>query len=357
MKKLISVLITIVFISANSLAYAQIQTVDNKPDWKAQIFLANQTKGIGLVDSYQEDSSNISYVYDNCLAAIAFMLMGNSGLAKEILDTLCNEVEKNPDGIPFESYQFPDVNGKGSGTAFCGNTAWLLQALNIYQKLNNSKIYFNTQKKLADFLLSLQDSNDGGLWGAKNEYWKSTEHNMIAYVALRNFGRLNRYYRYLSKAERIKKFLKTPAIWDGFRFYAGLNDTTGVTDVQALGVLLLGNDYSNALSWAETNLKLSLPYSSQIVTGFDFGTDRDTVWIEGTIQMALAFYKSNNSSKAEYYFNEVSKTIQSDGSLILATNQGTASHWWIMQPWRAIAPTCWLIFYRLKFNPYILYIR
>jgi hypothetical protein len=319
------------------------------------MFIANQIKGIGLVDSYQEDNVNTSYVYDNCLAAIACMLMGNFGLAEEILDTLTREVKKTQENVPFESYDYSDLQGNGRGLAYCGNSAWLLQTLNIYQKLKSSTKYYVMQKRLANFLLTLQDPIDGGLRGCLNGYWKSTENNIIAYAALRNFGRLNYKFAYVSRAEKIKRFLKSPAVWDGIRFFRGANDSTEVTDVQALGVLLLGPNYSSALTWAENKLKTTQPFNNGLVTGFDFNNDLDTVWLEGTLQMALAFYKVNNSTQGNYYYNEACKTIQSDGSLLLATNRGTATEEWTLETWRAIAPSAWLIFYHFRFNPLIIY--
>jgi len=354
MRKIIAFTLVYGLVAYNSFAYAEIIPVETKNDWRAQLFVANQIKGIGLVDSYQEDGINASYVYDNCLAAIASMLNRNFGLAEEILDTLCFEVKNTPEQVPFESYDYSDINGNGGGLAYCGNSAWLLQTLNIYQKLKSSKRYYTAQKRLADFLLTLQDPADGGLRGDTYEQWKSTEHNIIAYAALRNFGRLNGRGVYIAKAGKIKVFLKSPAIWNGQRFNRGAYDPTEVTDVQALGVLLLGKDYYGALGWAEKNLSLSRQLNSQDVTGFDFDGNRDTIWLEGTLQMALAFYKSGDKVKADYFFNEAKKAIQSDGSMVLATNEGTAGSFWTLEVWRAIAPTSWFIFYGFKFNPFIL---
>lgn len=354
MRKITNPLIVLALIFNCTIAFAAIGTVEERVGWRSQIFIASQIKGIGLVDSYQEDNSDVSYVYDNALAAMASMLMGNFGLAEEILNTLSNEVQKTSQGVPAESYLFSDRNGNASGLANSGNCAWLLQALNIYQKLKGGKAYYATQKKLADFLISLQDI-DGGIRGNYYEWWKSTEHNIIAYSAIRNFGRLNGLSSYIIKAERIKDFIKSPAIWKNGHFNRGKNDTVVVTDTQSLGVLLLGSGYSSALNFAEANLRVSASFNQDTVTGFDFNNDRDTVWIEGTLQMALAYYKTRNYIKGALYSNEAMKVTQPDGSLILATNRGTANDWWMLEPWRSIAPTCWLIFYRFKFSPLILY--
>ncbi|MDD5596281.1 MAG: hypothetical protein PHY94_08595, partial [Candidatus Omnitrophica bacterium] len=185
-------LILVVFFSLNAVsAFADILPVENKKDWKAQMFLANQIKGIGLVDSFQEDGANRSYIYDDALAAIAQMAMKNNGLAKEILTTIATEIKNTQWGVPAENYIFSDLSGTGEGKAYCGNAAWLLQAFNIYQKNTGSREFFAYQKKLADYLLRLQDYKDGGLWGSCYDSWKSAEHNLVAYVAMRNFGKLN----------------------------------------------------------------------------------------------------------------------------------------------------------------------
>lgn len=273
------------FAATNAASYTQAE--------KAQTFIINQIKGIGLVDSYQEDESNVSYVYDNTLAAMACMSMNNYGKAKQIFDALCKKVQKNDTyGIPYESYDFNTGNAK-SYSLYSGNAAWLLQALNIYQKKRSNKAYYTVQKKLADFLVKFQDS-DGGIKGGNSVSWKSVEHNIAAYVALRNFGRINKLRSYVTTADKIKTFLTSSSVWDGERFNRGKNDTVIVTDVQALGVLLLGSSYSSALSYAEKYLKLTDYYNSKSVTGFDFNSNLDTVWLEGNLQMALAFYNSDH---------------------------------------------------------------
>ncbi len=357
MKKIVHIFFAFIVAAMPVYAYSAPIRLENNPAWKAQIFLAQQIKGIGLIDSYQEDNVNISYVYDNALAAIASTIMGNYGMAKEILATLSTELKLSADNVPYESYMYSDITGAGSGVSYCGNTAWLLQAYNIYQKYTASKEFLATQKILADFLLKLQDPNDGGLRGSTYDSWKSTEHNSIACAALSNFGRLNNLFSYYNKAQKIKRFITSAAIWDGTRFNRGPYDSTAVTDVQALGVLLLGVKYKTALAWAENNLSLIKPLnnSSVLIQGFDCNSHLDTVWLEGTLQMSLAFHRSATAAKYTFYLNEAVKAQQKDGSLLLATNTGDASDFWMLQPWKAAAPTSWLIFNKLKFNPLILY--
>lgn len=385
MKKLI--LLILIFLQLNIPAYA-ILTVEERPQWRAQIFLANQIKGIGLVDSfldeglYPEMQPNMSWVYDNAVAAMGCILMGNYGLAAEILLTLCAEVKKYVADIPAEGYDFTDKEGNYldgdynyQPDAYCGNTAWLLQALNLYQKTyqdltkstsaifqKNNKSLYDMQVKLANYLLTLQDT-DGGLRGSKDVSWKSTEHNIIAYVALRNFGRLNGSPTYVASADKIITFIISPEIWNSSegRFNRGENDPANAVDAQALGVLLAASLdsfygtnnvslYSSALTWAENKHKVNTP-----IIGFDFNDDKDTVWLEGTLQMALAFYKVNNTAKGNSYYNEALKIQQSDGSLLWATNDGTSGQGYNLRPCRAVVPAAWVIFCSRRFNPLILY--
>jgi hypothetical protein len=390
--KIIAFSSTLLFISGATLTYAGVPI-----------------RGIGLVDSYsvadpnyekQEDKASRSYVYDNALAAIASLQRGNHYLALEILHTLCAEVKKTT-GVLFESYDFSLAGGgNGEGPIFSGNLAWLLQALNIYQKFYqdlykvtadvyrlNNPVFYTMQLILADYLLTLQDDDptDGGIWVDAAKDRKSTEHNIIAYVALRNFGRLNGegYKTYITKAEMISNFITNRA-WNTSekRFNRGqtegtpdVPDKAKVVDAQALGVLLAASldrsrvitnyrsTYAPALDWAVTWFQTSVNFKKadntyKIIYGFDFNENKDTIWLEGTLQMTLAFYYSGRSDGAinsTYYYNNAKETMQFDGSLPWATNKGDSGQGYDLEFWRAVASTAWLVFCDKKFNPLVLY--
>lgn len=354
----VALILAVAYFTGSSHA-ATLKFVENNPSYQAQLYLTKQIKGIGLVDSYIEDNQNLSYVYDNALTAMAFIATRDYGRAEQILNTL-SLIRRNAQGAYYESYNFLDINGSGQGNAFAGNTAWVLEALNLYQRYTGSFKYFALQRKLADYLISQQDI-DGGIRVLPGNPVKSTEQNIAAYVALRNFGTLYLMRYYTNKALKIRNFLANN-IWipSENRFRTSLPDPqpsellTWVTDVQALGVLALGKKYAAALTWADdpTHLRTSKTTPSNIpITGFDFNSDLDTVWLEGTFHMGLAYKKTGNASKAQYYVNEGLKAQNADGSILLATNTGTASIYWMLTPWHAAAPTAWLIFNMYNFNP------
>lgn len=315
----------------------------------AYSYLSGRIKGIGLVDSYRDDSS-ASYTYDNALAVIAFVAQGDFEKGRIILANYQDTI-----GIPsYFGYndEYDYKTGSGSGYTSAGPNAWLLNAINFYFYKTNDPRFLTLGQKLADFLVRLQDAGDGGLFGDPYVSWKSAEHNFIGYAALYNYGILTNQDLYVQKANLVKDFLVREC-WNGERFLRGKNDQTEVTDVQAMGVLALGTAYASGIYWAEYHTKCTKPLGALPVTGFDFNNDLDTVWLEGTLQQSMAFKRNYDNYRAGIYFGNVDKTQRSDGSFLCATNQGTAGGDWILLPVKAVAPTCWYIFYNTNTNPFM----
>ena len=316
---------------------------------KAHRYLVGQIKGIGLIESYTDNTGN-SYTYDNALAVMAFVAMGDYDNAKTILNTYKNTISASASGGYGDVYDY--ATGSGSGAISVGPNSWLLNAVNLYYDKTGDSQFQTLGQQLANFLVGLQDI-DGGLFGSWSVFWKSTEHNQSAYAALYNYGTFNNSSTYVDKANLIKDFLVTEC-WNGERFLRGKNDPLVVTDVQAYGVLSLGTSYASAIYWAEYHTKCTHNLGKKTtVTGFDFNDDLDTVWLEGTLQQAMAFNKNFDDWRAGIYYDNVKKTQRPNGSFLIATNEGTTGTDWILQPIEAVAPTCWYIFYNTDTNPFM----
>lgn len=313
----------------------------------AYAFLAGQLKGIGLIDSYK-DSYADSYTYDDALAVMAFAAKGDYARAETILSAYQNKIGAPLYGGYYDVYNY--TTGIGRGNISAGPNAWFLCAVNYYYYKTGDAQFLPTAQILADYLVGLQDVNDGGLFGDEYATWKSTENNLAAYAGLYNYGMLTNNSVYTQKADLIKGFLQTDC-WNGETFLRGKNDPTEVTDVQSLGVLALGTTYASAIYWAEYHTKCTKRLGKLTVTGFDFNNDLDTVWMEGTLQEAMAFKKNYDDYRAGIYFNNVSKTQKSSGAFLCATNRGTTGTDWILQPIESTAPVCWYIFYSTGINP------
>lgn len=301
-------------------------------------YLRSRIAASGLVDSYVEDGVDYSYTYDNAMAALAFISAGDHASARRILNAF-NSMPTEPEGGFLHRYhaetRLPE------GILYGGPNAYLLQAMNLYFLETRDDRYNALAQRLGNFLLTLQDS-DGGLFGRNGVTWKSTENNLGALSALHNLGKLQNTALYIDQAALIRNFLVTKC-WDGVRFLQGENDPTIVTDTQALGAIVLGARYTNGALWAEGQTRTTQVYSGRKrVTGFDFDTDRDMVWTEGTLQESLAFLVAGDLSRSNSYKAESEKLQQSSGGFWAVSNPGTAGPETI-QKWQAVAPTAWYV--------------
>jgi len=288
-----------------------------------------------------EDNIDRSYTYDDALAAMAFISAGDLASARRILDAFV-AIGPQPEGGFLDCYR--TNSGAPSGALSIGHNAYLLQAMNLYYLQTGDSRYNTIARGIADYLLSLQDS-DGGIFGMAGVTWKSAESNLAALSGIHNLGKLQNLSTYVDSADEIRNFLIMEC-WNGTRFLRGENDPAIVTDTQSLGGMILGPAYKNGAYWVEGYTLTTKRYDSRrSVTGFDFNNDKDTVWTEGTFQEAMAFLIAGDTSKYSFYKTEAEKLFNStSGAFWLASNTGTTGGSWILYKWQAVAPTAWYIY-------------
>jgi hypothetical protein len=307
----------------------------------ALAFLQSRIGPAGLVDSYVEDGTDYSYTYDNALAAMAFLSGGNPVSAQRVLDAFLG-LSPSPSGGFLHRYRTNGANAQGILAA--GHNAHLLQAMNLFSWRTGDQRYDSVARGIADYLLTLQDASDGGLFGRAGVTWKSTENNLAAYSAISSLAVVQGLTSYSTRASQIADFLVREC-WDGTRFLTGKNDPMIVTDVQGLGTHILGPSFSNGSYWVENHTRNTQRYSGRKqVTGFDLNTDRDTVWTEGTFQQALAFWLVADNTRATFYRSEAEKLVQPSGGFWAASNRGTTGFGENFERWQAVAPTAWYLF-------------
>jgi hypothetical protein len=311
------------------------------PGVSALGFLKSRMGPAGLLDSFVEDRTNYSYTYDNALAVMAFLSAGDRLSAQRVLDGFVG-IGPAPGGGFLHRYQ--TTGASAGGILAAGHNAYLLQAMNLFSWRTGDHRYDGIARGIADFLVTLQDSTDGGIFGRPGVAWKSTENNLAAYSAVANLALVQNLPAYESRATLIRDFLVREC-WNGTRFLTGKMDPTIVTDAQALGTQVLGVGYSNGNFWVESYTKTTQRYSGKKqVTGFDLNTDRDTVWTEGTLQQALAFWLAGDNARFGFYRTESEKLFQSSGALWVASNRGTTGFGEFFERWQAVAPTAWYLF-------------
>jgi len=310
------------------------------PSEAALGFLKSRMGAAGLLDSFVEDKTDYSYTYDNAVAAMAFLSAGDRPSAQRILDGFVEIVPAAGGGF---LHRYRTTGAGAGGTLAAGHNAYLLQAFNLFSWRTSDHRYDSIARGIADFLLSLQDNADGGVFGRPGVSWKSTENNLAAYSAIANLSVVQNLPAYGIRATQIRDFLVREC-WNGTRFLTGKNDTMIVTDAQALGTQILGAGYSNGSFWVESYTKATQRYSAKKqVTGFDLNTDRDTVCTEGTLQQALAFWLAGDNARFGFYRTESEKMLQSSGAFWAASNRGTTGFGEFFERWQAVAPTAWYI--------------
>ncbi|MDD5449374.1 MAG: hypothetical protein PHO42_02090 [Candidatus Omnitrophica bacterium] len=345
MVKKLSVILLVVFCAAvfyNAAEAAKPEPALQVPRVEmALAFLRNQIRGSGLLDSFVEDNSDYSYTYDDALAAMAFLSAGDTASARRVLDGFFN-IGSQPEGGFLHRY-YASSGMPADGILGAGHNAYLLQAMNMYYMKTGDAKYNMLAQGIANYIINLQ-AEDGGVCGKEGVAWKSAENNLGALSAIHNLGVAQNIQYYRDKAKEIQNFLIAEC-WDGQRFLTGEDDTMVVTDTQALGAIILGRQYSNGAYWIKNYTGTTKKYASRkTVTGFDENTDRDTVWIEGTLAEAMAFMVAGDLDSFNFYKTEAEKLFLSTGALYAATNTGTTGFDEDFKHWQAVAPTAWYVF-------------
>ncbi len=306
----------------------------------ALAFLRKQIGPIGLIDSFPDDGRDHSYTYDNAMAALAFLSLGDTTNAEKILDAY---LAISPDASGGFLHRYNAVTGKSpSGKLRIGHNAYLLQAMNLYYRQTKKGRYNQTAVDIADFMLRHQDI-DGGLTGGPGVLWKSTENNAGAYMAIYNLGVVQGISSYRAAANLIRDFLIRDC-WQREYFDVGKDDPTIATDVQALGALVLGSGYAAGAYWIEDQTLSTQKLKRRgRVTGFDLNEDQDTVWAEGTLQLTLTYAVAGDTERHARFLAEAQKMQQPSGGVLEASNIGTTGFGESFEPRVAVAPTAWYV--------------
>ncbi|MDP2752917.1 MAG: hypothetical protein Q8P40_00765 [Nitrospirota bacterium] len=190
--------------------------------------------------------------------------------------------------------------------------------------------------------------------------WKSTEHNIDAYVAFTLLYELTGDSKWEERAFNAKNFVE--AMWNDVdkHFWTGtledgctINKSNIPVDIQAWALMALGS-YNSALKWAEDNCYTE----SDGFKGFDFNNDRDGVWAEGTAQMAVAYQVNKENSKSDFYITELGKiqtsaTNNNGKGIVAASHDGVTTGFdWEYFSRLHVGATAWYIFAGMKYNPY-----
>lgn len=214
-----------------------------------------------LVRSYEipvDDPSynrllNWSWTYDSAVSAAAFAASHGKANSAQLLDQLA--ALQHTDGSI--EIAFNVASGEAQPTFRAGVVAWLGLAATAYDRAFRTDRYLDSERRAADYLLSLQGAS-GLIRGGPDVKWSSTQHNLVAYSLLvrlagelRDAGNKTGAGHYEAAAARIAAAVNANLLvseHSGAHFRQGLGDDTLALDVQALGAMYLEGTGESALA-------------------------------------------------------------------------------------------------------------
>jgi hypothetical protein len=240
----------------------------------------------------------------------------------------------------------------------------MIALISAYKRLNKSE-YLSTAERLGEWVEeNLKDFRGaGGYLGGfdgwepnpKKLLYKSTEQNLDLYVAFTKLYELTKEEKWRERALHAKKFIL--AMWDENegKFWTGTKED-GVTinkdvvplDVQAWAILVFKDEaqkYLKALKYVEEH--------HAVEDGFDFNTDKDGIWYEGTAFMAVVYEVVGEGNKAQNLLRTVEKAQLPSGAIPAASKDGlTTGFDWFYFYRGHLGTTAWYLFAKLGVNPY-----
>ncbi|CAN7464601.1 hypothetical protein LJR231_003121 [Phyllobacterium sp. LjRoot231] len=339
---------------------------------------------------------NTAFVYDNSLAAMAFLACGEIERARSIGDALIVAGGKDrfyTDGRLRNAYRAGPVTDTPAlpgwwddrskvwaedeyqvSTA-SGNVAWAaLALLQLHEKTKEAR-YLEAAERLAAWLDHLRGDDAhpgvaGGYYGFEPKTsritWKSTEHNIDILAVARWLSMISENPRWDRLAENTLQFVASMRD-DESGFLIG-TDLTGKAvhstdlwlDVQIWPFLVLPKSQRPA-EWVGTislmDTRLAVP------GGYDFNGDRDGLWIEGTAQAALLFQQDGEQKRASDLIASILENVDPQSGWLYATSgpplstgltvgamgQGGA---FTYQHWPHLGATAWAVMAAMDFNPF-----
>lgn len=360
----------------------------------------HQSKRTGLVLSFEgeRELENKAFTYDQSLSCQCFILMGDKGNAKDILDFYKNKAKKS-EGAFTNAYDFY-TGDIAEYSVHSGPNIWLGIAIAQYTKKFKDETYLLIAEDIAKWLIMLQGQDkDFGIKGGPRFGWFSREHNLDAYAFFSMLYEITEEDDYLDAQKRIFAWLNKNSFNSlGYKLNRGKGDATIATDtfawaIAAMGPKILkdsGMDPDQIIDFAETNCLVTADYTKQNgenikVTGFDFGkyehaSKGGIVSSEWTGQMILLFkimetYHKERlefdkaryyGKKANFYLSEIEKMVisspsmigQGQGCLPYATQDDidTGHGWRILHGTKtgSTAGTAYVIFAKYNYNPLLL---
>ncbi len=344
-----------------------------------------QSYDVSGADDFARTQAGCAYVYDNAVAGLALLASGDTQGARRIGDALTRAQTGDrfwKDGRLRNAYRAGPATGRGPyplpgwwdaaaarwtedgyqvGTA-TGNMAW---AMLLWIALGPA--WRAPAERAADWVeaqVRAPHGYAGGFLGfepaPQRLAWVSTEHNIDLAAA---FGALGR----TEAAAHAGDFVAS--MWQAGegRFATGLKpdgslNLHSAVDANLWPLLAAGArpDWGRALDWVLTRHGLPEGAPAAEVTGVDFNTDRDGIWLEGTAITALTERRAGrdparlmatlraNTAPGGLIYASTTPTLTTG----LSTGLDTRAPDFLYYRRPHLAPTAWAALAQLGANPF-----
>ena len=348
---------------------------------------------------------NTAFTYDNAVALMAFAAAGDWERSRLLADAFVYAQQHDrfySDGRLRNGYQGGDLvlppgwtpNGR-PGTVrmqgwwnatkehwyedpqavslYVGDNAWALLALLNYYEQRGGDQYLNAASSIGTWIAdnTYDTRGAGGYTGGYSgwepdpakQLWKSVEHNLDVYIAFSRLAGITNDAVWRACAEHARTFVE--AMWnDSEGYYATGTADDGVTvnqavvplDTQTWAMLAFGPNPRTlrAMEYAERHHAVT----AYGFSGFDFNTDLDQPWFEGTSQAVVAYRLMGRSDTAARYLAELQRVQteapHANGTGIVAAAQDglTTGLNWLYFNRLHVGATAWYVLAELGSNPY-----
>ncbi len=361
--------------------------------------LSHQNQRTGLVASFEGDMNleDVAFLYDQSLAAQAFLLFGYQEKSRKILEFFSKRA-KTESGAYYNAY---DAMGGApqENKVHTGPNVWLgIAALQYEHKVGGGE-FLGLAERIGDVLLRLQDE-EGGLRGGPEEAWYSTEHNLDAYAFFGMLSEATQNNKYKDAQSRVLFWIKKYAYSaKDNRMNRGKGDGTVATDTFGWAIAAIGPkalkaiefDADGIMDFAEKNCVVMADFKQEgeeaiKVRGFDFAKAQHlgrggVISCEWTAQMIVGFQvmaryyglqkniekAAAYRQKANLYLSELQKMVitspsrtgQGRGCLPYASTENVdTGHGWRTPRGAStgsVASTAYGLFAWKEYNPFELY--
>ncbi|MDD5565939.1 MAG: hypothetical protein PHG31_03485 [Candidatus Omnitrophica bacterium] len=357
----------------------------------------HQNPRTGLVMSFEgdKDLADWAFVYDQSLAAQAYVYFGDFQKAKKLLEFFASRA-KRIDGLFINAYYASD-GSSAEYTVHSGPNIWLGIALLQYTQKTKDSSFVGLAEEIAQRIIALQNEDkDKGIRGGPSVRWYSTEHNLDAYAFFTVLAQVTGKEEYRLAADNVLRWL-TQHTYDKMDIpvLRGKGDATIATDTYAWSIaaigperlLALGMNPDKIIEFAEEHcvkeVSFTRPGGTAVkVKGFDFAPQRhlarggvvSTEWTAQmivTLKIMAAFHQKKGETvlakeylrKADVYtggllsmsISSPSPSGQGEGCLPYASSDFVdTGHGWMTPKGSStgsIAGTAYALFAYYGYNP------